>query len=116
MSELISQLTRVEAEEDKQTLAYDAYRKMAQAVGANEPGCLMYAVTRGQVNPREIYIYEIYENQAAFDAHGRTDHLRELQASFGGFLDRSSFNIELLDEVGGFIRADIAHMTGQMGE
>lgn len=116
MSELISQLTRVEAQDDKQTLAYAAYRKMAQAVRANEPGCLMYAVTRGQVNPLEIYIYEVYENQAAFDAHRRTEHFRELQASVDSFLERSSFNIEMLDEVGGFIRADIASMAGQMGE
>ena len=44
MNDLISQLTRVEAEDGKQTLAYEAYKKMAQAVNANEPGCLMYAV------------------------------------------------------------------------
>jgi quinol monooxygenase YgiN len=116
MSDLISQLTRVEAEDGKQTLAYEAYKRMAQAVNANEPGCLMYAVTRGQINPREIYIYEVYANQAAFDAHRRTDHLRELQNSFDSFLDRSSFNVEMLDEVCGFIRADIASMAGQMGE
>jgi quinol monooxygenase YgiN len=116
MRDLISQLTRVEAKEGKQTLAYEAYVKMAKAVNAHEPGCLMYAVTRGQINPLEIYIYEVYENQAAFDAHRGTDHLRELQASFGSFLDRSSFNVEMLDEVAGFIRAEVAHMTGQMGE
>jgi autoinducer 2-degrading protein len=116
MSDIISQLTRVEAQEGKQTVAYKAYKKMAQSVSANEPGCLVYAVTRGQVNPLEIYIYEVYENQAAFEAHRRTDHLRELQATFDSFIDRGSFNVEILDEVAGFIRGVVDSMSGQMGE
>ncbi|HEY5638976.1 MAG TPA: antibiotic biosynthesis monooxygenase [Dehalococcoidia bacterium] len=116
MSEMISQLTRVEAQQGKEPEAYAAYKKMAAAVKANEPGCLMYAITRGQINHLEIYVYEIYENQAAFEAHRRTDHLRDLQASFDSFLNRGSFNVEILDEVAGFVRADIASMTGQMGE
>lgn len=116
MSAILTQLTRVEARDDKQTQAYAAYKKMAQAVKANEPGCLIYAVTRGQINPKEIYIYEVYENQAAFDAHRRTDHIRELQASFDDFVDRTSFNVEMLDEVSGFIRGVVDNMAGQMGE
>ena len=116
MSQQITQLTRVEAQKGKEQDAYNAYIKMARAVSANEPGCLMYAVTRGQMNAQEIYIYEIYRNQEAFDAHRGTEHLRELQGSFDSFLDRSSFNIEVLDEVVGFIREEIPSMAGQMGE
>lgn len=116
MSDLISQLTRVQAQKGKEHDAYAAYIKMARAVSANEPGCLMYAVTRGQMNAQEIYIYEIYRNQAAFDDHRRTDHLKELQAAFDGFLDRASFNVEILDEVVGFVREEIPSMAGQMGE
>jgi quinol monooxygenase YgiN len=111
---MITQLSRFEAQKGKETLAYEALKKMALAVQANETGCLMYAVTRGQVNHREIYVYEIYEDQQSFDAHRRTDYLRELQKSFDEFLDRSAFNIEVLDEVAGFVRNPIAEMAGQM--
>ena len=112
---MITQLNRFEAQKDKQIEAYAALKKMAEAVKANEPGCLMYAVTRGQVNALEIYVYEIYEDQPAFEAHRRTDHLRELQSSFDKFLDRTAFNVEVLDEVAGFVRAPIAEMHGEMG-
>ena len=115
MITLITQLSRFESQKGKELQAYEALQKMAKAVKANEPGCLMYAVTRGQVNHREVYVYEIYQDQASFDAHRRTDHLRELQASYDEFLDRSAFNIEMLDEVAGFVREPIAEMTGQMG-
>jgi len=116
MERMITQLARFESQKGKEADAYAAFKKMADAVAANEPGCLMYAVTRGQINPQEIYVYEIYEDQAAFDAHRRTEHLRELQGSFDKFLDRSAFNVEILDEVGGFVRREIASMAGQMGE
>jgi quinol monooxygenase YgiN len=116
MQRMITQLARFEAQKGKETEAYAAFKKMAQAVSATEPGCLMYAVTRGQVNAQEIYVYEIYEDQAAFDAHRRTDHIKELQGSFDKFLDRSAFNVEILDEVAGFVRREITDMAGQMGE
>lgn len=115
MISLITQIARFEAKSGKELEAYAAIKKMANAVKASEPGCLMYAVTRGQVNHREIYVYEVYESQEAFDAHRRTEHLREMQASFDNFLDRTSFNVELLDEVAGFIRKPVEEMAGQMG-
>ncbi|HVP05066.1 MAG TPA: putative quinol monooxygenase [Dehalococcoidia bacterium] len=112
--DMITQLTRFEALKGKELEAYTALRKMAAAVKENEPGCILYAVTRGQVNAQEIYVYEIYENGAAAEAHRRTDHLRELQASFDKFLDRAAFNVEILDEVAGFIRGPVDEMAGQM--
>jgi autoinducer 2-degrading protein len=112
---MITQLARFEAKSGKELEAYEALKKMAEAVKATEPGCIVYAVTRGQVNQKEIYIYEVYDNQEAFEAHRRTEHLRELQASFDVFLDRTSFNVEVLDEVAGFIRKPVEQMTGQMG-
>ena len=114
MANMITQLARFEAQKGKELLAYDALKNMANAVKANEPGCIMYAVLRGQVNHLEIYVYEIYENQAASEAHRRTDHLRELQSKFDQFLNRAAFNVEILDEVAGFIRAPIEEMSGQM--
>jgi len=114
MAVMITQLARFEAQKGKELEAYAALTQMAKAVKDNEPGCIMYAVTRGQVNAQEIYVYEIYRDQEASQAHRRTDHLRELQSKFDQFLNRAAFNVEILDEVAGFIREPIDEMSGQM--
>ena len=114
MITLITQLARYEMVKGKEIEACRAFQTMAEAVKANEPGCLMYAVTRGQVNAQEIYIYEVYKDQAAFDAHRKTEHLQAFRKSTEALLSRGSFNVEILDEVGGFIREPVEQMVGQM--
>ena len=113
-STLISQLARFEMQKGKETQACEVFTKMAAAVKANEPGCLMYAITRGQVNAQEVYVYEIYADQAALDAHRKTDHMLEFRKAFDECMNRGAFNVELLDEIGGFVRNPIEQMTGQM--
>lgn len=105
---MITVLARFEMLKGKEDAALDAMRKMADDVKAQEPGCLMYSVTRGQVNPLEVYIYEAYADQPAFEAHRKTQHMRDLQATFDEALDRGSFNVEILNVVAGFIRPEAA--------
>ena len=114
MNTLITQLARFEMQKGKETEACRAFQTMADAVKANEPGCLMYAVVRGQVNAQEIYVYEVYKDQMSFDAHRKTDHMVEFRKAFDEVMNRAAFNVEVLDEVGGFIREPIAEMQGQM--
>jgi quinol monooxygenase YgiN len=104
---MITVVARFEMLEGKEIEVMEAVRKMAGVVKANEPGCLVYTASRGNVNPREIYFFEIYEDDKAFQDHARTDHMREMQASMSGNIDSSSFNIESLSQVGGFIRHDM---------
>ena len=113
-STMITQLARFEILKGKESQACEAFSKMAAAVKANEPGCLMYAITRGQVNAQEVYVYEIYADQAAFDAHRKTDHMLEFRKTFDECMNRAAFNVEVLDEVAGFVRNPIDQMTGQM--
>ena len=54
MISLITQLTRYEMAKGKEIEAIRAFEAMAKAVKENEPGCLMYAITRGQVHAQEI--------------------------------------------------------------
>lgn len=114
MISLITQLARYEMTKGKEIEACRAFETMAQAVKANEPGCLLYAVTRGQVHAQEIYIYEIYQDQAAFDAHRKTDHMQAFRKAIESTLERGAFNVEILDEVAGFIRAPVDEMRQQM--
>ncbi len=104
---MITVLARFEMLEGKEIEVVEAIRKMAAAVKANEPGCLAYTASRGNVNPRELYFFEIYENDKAFQEHNRTDHMREMRAAMNGCIDSSSFNIESLSQVSGFIRHEM---------
>jgi quinol monooxygenase YgiN len=40
-----------------------------------EPGCRQYQAHRSTQDPRLFFIYEQYDDEAAFDAHARTDHV-----------------------------------------
>jgi len=47
----------------------------ASASVANEPGCRQFDVTRSNEQPNRIVLYEVYDSEAAFDAHLQTPHL-----------------------------------------
>jgi quinol monooxygenase YgiN len=44
---------------------------------ASEPGCLGCDVSQDRVDPEVIYLYEIYRDDAAYDAHTQTAHFRD---------------------------------------
>ncbi|HLZ09446.1 MAG TPA: putative quinol monooxygenase [Chloroflexota bacterium] len=41
----------------------------------NETGCLRFDVIRDEADPSRIYLYEVYADKAAFEAHGQTAHI-----------------------------------------
>jgi (4S)-4-hydroxy-5-phosphonooxypentane-2,3-dione isomerase len=44
---------------------------------ANEPGCRQFDVMRAQDQANRILLYEVYDDQAAFEAHGKMPHVAE---------------------------------------
>ncbi len=46
----------------------------AQGSLATEPGCLRFDVIQDEQNGNRIYLYEVYTNRAAFDAHTKAPH------------------------------------------
>jgi quinol monooxygenase YgiN len=48
----------------------------ASASVANEPGCRQFDVTRSSEQPNRVLLYEVYDSQAAFDAHLEMPHLK----------------------------------------
>lgn len=100
---MITVLARFEMLEGKENAALAAIQKMAKAVEENEPGALVYHFYRGKVNPREVYVFEVYRDQEAFDLHRRTPHMVEMQAAFVENMDRGSFNVEMLEPIAGFL-------------
>lgn len=43
---------------------------------AKEPGCRQFDVSVAEDQPNRVVLYEIYDDQAAFDAHLETPHLK----------------------------------------
>jgi quinol monooxygenase YgiN len=63
-----------EGEEDRvaELLAKNA------ALSAQEPGCRMFIAHRAIDDSRTFFLYEQYDDEAAFKAHMETAHFREL--------------------------------------
>ncbi len=40
----------------------------------DEPGCLRFDVLQDNADPDHFYFYEVYRDEAAFQAHGQTPH------------------------------------------
>ncbi|MFJ3076421.1 MULTISPECIES: putative quinol monooxygenase [Pseudomonas] len=49
----------------------------AAASVATEPGCLVFDVSQDRADPEVIYLYEIYQDDDAYEAHTRTAHFRD---------------------------------------
>lgn len=51
------------------------------AASIKEPGCLRYDILQSATNPNQIFIYEVYESEAAVRAHRTTDHFKKYFAA-----------------------------------
>lgn len=52
----------------------EAMRINAAASVRDEPGCLVFDVLRDRSDPDRVWLYEVYTDEAAFEAHMRTPH------------------------------------------
>ena len=53
-----------------------AFSELMAAVKENEPGNEFYSVFQCKDNPQQYKVLERYVDQAALDAHGKSDHFR----------------------------------------
>ncbi|MEM6823685.1 MAG: putative quinol monooxygenase [Pseudomonadota bacterium] len=60
--------------------------KNARASAANEPGCLLFDVCVDDEDPNTIFLYELYKDRAAFDAHRQMPHYAEFNAAIEGLV------------------------------
>ncbi|MDV3443510.1 putative quinol monooxygenase [Pseudomonas otitidis] len=52
----------------------EAMRINAASSVRDEPGCLVFDVLRDRSDPDRVWLYEVYTDEAAFEAHMRTPH------------------------------------------
>ena len=63
------------AKEGEEDAVARILRENAVATNA-EPGCREFSVYREKGEPRTFVLYEVYEDEAAFQAHRESDHFK----------------------------------------
>ena len=75
------------------------FTDLAAKVRANEPGNVLYQLTRSREQANVYKVLELYADQDALTAHGKTDHYRAAGPKLGAVLGGAP-KIEYLDAIG----------------
>ena len=67
-------------------------------VKANEPGCLVYQLTKSKTEAGTYKVLELYASEDALKAHGSSDYFKAAGAAMGPFMAGRP-EIEYLDAV-----------------
>ena len=70
-----------------------AMRKNAAQSFADEVGCQQFDVCQDQQTPNTIFLYEIYDDEAAFEAHKAAPHYHEFNHSIDGMVVKKSVQV-----------------------
>ena len=65
---------------------YLAAIKENGAATVKEPGCRQFDILVLASNPNHVFLYEVYDNEAAYQAHRTTDHFKKYAATTGGMV------------------------------
>jgi quinol monooxygenase YgiN len=75
------------------------FTDLARQVRANEPGNIAYQLTKSRTEPNTYKVLEIYRDQDALEAHGKSDHFRAAGPKWAGVLAGRP-EVEYLDGIG----------------
>ena len=76
----------------------EVFKELTAKVHANEPGNLMYQLTKSRTDPNTYKVLELYKDQDALTHHGQTDYFKELGRKMGPCMAGRP-QVELLDAV-----------------
>jgi len=82
----ITVIAKLKVQPGKEAEFEGAAKEMIATVKTAEPGTLSYVLHKNTKDPTEFIYYEVYQDQAAFDAHGKTDHMKKFGGKIGGVL------------------------------
>lgn len=71
-------IARYYVQPGKTDIVEQALGRMAQAVAADEPACLLYNANVSVDDPNVYCLYEVYEDEDALVAHRETPHFKEI--------------------------------------
>jgi (4S)-4-hydroxy-5-phosphonooxypentane-2,3-dione isomerase len=67
------------------------------AASIQEPGCREFNILVLESNPNHVFVYEVYDNEAALMAHLSTDHFKKFIASTASMI--SSRNVRVMSPI-----------------
>jgi (4S)-4-hydroxy-5-phosphonooxypentane-2,3-dione isomerase len=71
--------------------AFDvAIRTNAKASVDNEPGCRQFDVCRDPADATLFFLYELYDDEAAIQAHLQSSHFLQMNAATASWVDAKS--------------------------
>jgi len=59
----------------------------ARASRETEPGCRQFDVCRNPADPSLFFLYELYDDEAAIQAHLRSTHFLQMDAATASWVD-----------------------------
>ena len=74
------------------------FADLAEQVRAGEPGNKLYRLCRARNDANTYVVMELYDDQAAIEAHGKSDHFRAASPKIGACLAGRP-DIQYLDAV-----------------
>ena len=60
---------------------------------ANEVGCHQFDIAQDQQNPTKIFLYELYDDAAAFEMHKKASHYLEFNDAISGMVNKRSIRL-----------------------
>ena len=86
------------ARDGKESEAEDAFKALVDPTHA-EDGCILYALHRGNDDPRKLAFIERWESREKLDAHLESDHVKDVLTKVDDLF--SSADITVYDAVPG---------------
>ena len=73
---MIGVVAVIRAREGQEQAFEQVFARLTEEVKASEPGNQLYQLTRSRTEPRTYKVLEIYQDEAALQAHGASDHYK----------------------------------------
>lgn len=70
-----------------------AIRTNAEQSFNQEEGCQQFDVCQDRQAPNSVFLYEVYENEAAFEAHKLTPHYHAFNQAINGMVAHKSVRL-----------------------
>ena len=74
-----------------------AVRTNAEQSFNQEVGCQQFDVCQDRQFPNSVFLYEVYDDEAAFETHKRTHHYGAFNQATGGMVVNKSLRLLNLD-------------------
>ena len=95
-------IVKVELKPDSRDQFLAAMLDNARASVADEPGCLVFDVLEAREEAETFYLYEIYQDPEALQAHKQTPHYQSSRTMINDLIEKQSV-----------IRADVLAVNPQ---